>query len=89
MQRDISNYAPAVAEFIGLLDEVFNRNGPHAVAEDVIPLIRASGHFVDDRYVLFPVCLSVRGAHVHPAKMLLPAYSSFTANGNSERMMPP
>jgi hypothetical protein len=56
MNLELSTYAPAIMEFNNLIAEVVGRNGPHATAEEVIPLVRASGHFVDDHYVLFPVC---------------------------------
>jgi hypothetical protein len=59
MNLELSTYAPALAEFNDLIANIANRNGPRVLAEEVVPLVRASGHFVDDRYVLFPVCLSL------------------------------
>jgi SAM-dependent methyltransferase len=69
-QLSPSVYAPAITQLSELLAVVLERNGPHALAEEVVPLIRASDHFTDERYVVYPVRLSLDALFVRITHVL-------------------
>jgi hypothetical protein len=84
MQLELSAYAPAVAEWTELMAQMLDRKGPYPLAEEVVPLIRASGHFVDDRYVLFPACSPFDEAPFMSLNALS-SHSSSVANVSSDK----